>query len=57
MTGRQWPMPRMRFASGRLSDAAEALIRFVAPEDPVERVVEVAAAKSTLSCLLQLGST
>ena len=43
-------------AGGRLGDAAETLIRFVAPKDPVERSVAIASAKRTLSSLLQLGN-
>ena len=43
-------------ANGRLGEEAELLLRSVAPLDPSERAVEIAAAKRALSTLLQLGN-
>ena len=43
-------------AGGRLGEAAETLIRSVAPKDPVERSQAIASAKRTLSSLLQMGN-
>ena len=43
-------------AGGRLGEAAESLLRSVAPKDPAERSVAIAAAKKSLSSLLQLGN-
>ena len=43
-------------AGGRLGESAEALIRSVAPKDPVERASAIAAAKRSLSSPLQLGN-
>ena len=43
-------------AGGRLGEAAETLIRSVAPKDPVERSLAIASAKRTLSSLLQMGN-
>ena len=43
-------------AGGRLGEAAESLIRSVAPKDPVERSMAISAAKRSLSTLLQLGN-
>ena len=44
-------------AGGRLGESAQSLIRSVAPRDPVDRGQEIAAAKRTLSALLQLGNS
>ena len=49
-------VPFVLEAGGRLGEAAEALIRSVAPKDPVERAVAIASAKRALSTLLQLGN-
>ena len=43
-------------AGGRLGEAAELLIRSVAPKDPVERSAAISAAKRALSNLVQLGN-
>ena len=43
-------------AGGRLGEAAEALIRSVAPKDPAERSAAIAGAKRALSTLLQIGN-
>ena len=43
-------------AGGRLGESAEAFLRSVTPKDLEDRAAELAAAKQTLSCLLQLGS-
>ena len=43
-------------AGGRLGEAAQSLIRSVAPKDPVERAMAISTAKKTLSSLLQFGN-
>ena len=43
-------------AGGRLGEAAESLIRSVAPKDPVDRSLAISSAKRTLSTLLQMGN-
>ena len=43
-------------AGGRLGEAAELLIRSVAPKDPVERSAAISEAKRALSNLVQLGN-
>ena len=43
-------------AGGRLGEAAQQLVRSVAPRDPVDRSVAIASAKRALSFLVQMGN-
>ena len=49
-------VPFVLETGGRLGEAAEALIRSVAPKDPAERSAAIASAKRSLSSLLQMGN-